>query len=175
MAAFTVIEHQELGAAAASVTFSSIPSSYDHLYLVISARSDGSGTSGYIRTQLNSDTGSNYSYTYLTASTATPSSARGASQTYLGHWPICAGGHLADTFGTVKAWIPNYANTSNYKQVLAKSAQENNSTSDWYWTVRLDADLWRSTAAIDTIYMVENDGDDFVQYSTFTLYGVKGA
>lgn len=173
MAAFTVIGHQELGAAAASVTFSSIPSSYDHLYLLISARSAGSGTSGYIRTQLNSDTGSNYSYTRLTASTATPSSTRGTSQTALGYWAITADGNLADTFGTVKAWIPNYANTSNFKQVLSESVRENNSVTDWLWTVRSEAGLWQSTAAIDTIHMVETDGEDFMQYSSFTLYGVS--
>lgn len=175
MAAFTVIEHQELGAAAASVTFSSIPSSYDHLYLLISARSAGSGTNGYIRTQLNSDTGSNYSYTRLTASTATPSSSRSTSQTALGYWFITGDGNAADTFGVVKVWIPNYANTSNFKQVLSESVKEDATAADWYWGVRLEAGLWQSTAAIDTIHMVETDAENFMQYSSFTLYGVTGA
>jgi len=44
MAAFTVIDHTELGAAASSWDVTSIPSSYDHLLVKVSARSDSSDT-----------------------------------------------------------------------------------------------------------------------------------
>ena len=40
MAVFTVIDHTELGAAAASWEVTGISASYDHLYLVASWRSD---------------------------------------------------------------------------------------------------------------------------------------
>jgi len=64
MAAFTVIDHQELGVSqwapsgnttVASWTKSSIPDTYDHLMLKVSARTD-SGYYGYVDVQLNADT-----------------------------------------------------------------------------------------------------------------------
>ena len=60
MAAFTVIDHTELGASASSWTKTSIPSSYDHLYLEFSARSDQAASyRDEIEIQLNGDTGTN--------------------------------------------------------------------------------------------------------------------
>ena len=70
-------------------------------------------------------------------------------------------------------WIPNYANTANFKQVLFQSAGPNNSTTNDQWHVGMSASLWQSTAAIDQFTWQPYGSDNFVQYSTFTLYGVS--
>jgi hypothetical protein len=35
--------------------------------------------------------------------------------------------------------------------------------------------LWGATSAVDQITLTPEAGDNFVQYSTFTLYGITGA
>ena len=63
----------ELSGSETTVTHSSIAGSYDHLYGLISARSDQSAYYSGIMIQFNNDTGSNYSFTDVQASTTTPS------------------------------------------------------------------------------------------------------
>ena len=175
MAAFTVIDHTELSGTASSYDVTSISASYDHLYLEASVRSDQSGAyQDFCHFQFNNDTtASNYSSTWLIASTSTPTSSRATTYTWGGF--INGPSALADTFSPVTMWIPNYANTANFKQVLFQSAGPNNSTTNDQWHVGMSASLWQSTAAIDQFTWQPYGSDNFVQYSTFTLYGVTGA
>ena len=179
MPAFTVIDHTELGASASSYDVTSISASYDHLYLEASVRSDQAASyQDFCHFQFNNDTtASNYSSTWLTASTvgsSAPISNRSTTYTWGGF--INGPSALADTFSPVTMWIPNYANTANFKQVLFQSAGPNNSTTNDEWHVGMAASLWQSTAAIDQFTWLPYGGsDNFVQYSTFTLYGVTGA
>jgi hypothetical protein len=176
MAAFTVIDHTELGASASSWTKSSIPSSYDHLMLKVSARTD---RAAYYYDEmditLNADTGTNYSTTVLYAGTSTPASARNSGQTSGAFFDCTAAASGANIFSANTLWIPHYSNTANYKQVLHESAVENTSTTDAQWYVLMGAMLWGATSAVDQITLTPEAGDNFVQYSTFTLYGVTGA
>ena len=174
MAAFTVIDHTELGAAASSWDVTSIPSSYDHLLIVASARSDEANTLKYLMLNFNGDTGTNYSNTRLMAVSSTPSSDRDAGKAFMKAGMVTAASVLADSFGTFKCWIPNYANTANFKQAAVQTSTGGSSTSDWWWSLNVDAGLWSSTAAINQVTLAPG-ADDFVQYSTFTLYGVTGA
>ena len=175
MAAFTVIDHTELGAAAASWGVTSIPSSYDHLLIKASTRVDSAGYTVYNKLNFNADTGSNYSMTFLYALSATPTSGRAATgaEDYIGYIYSPRNDALADTYGCINIWIPNYANTTNFKQVLASSTGPNASTTDSQWIVAQCAGLWSSTAAIDQVTLA--GFANFHQYSTFTLYGVTGA
>ncbi len=172
MAAFTVIDHTELTGSAASWTKSSIASSYDHLMLKVSART-GSGYYGYVDVQLNADTtAANYSCTRFYAY-PNMTSDRTTSNAYI--FQTTGSSSTANTFGTATLWIPNYANESNFKQMLALSAGENASSSTSQWILMAGAGLWSATpaVAVDQITLVPNA--DFLQYSTITLYGVTGA
>jgi len=178
MAAFTVIDHTELGAAASEWDVTSIPTdgTYDHLMLKVSARTD---RSGYYYDEmditLNADTGSNYSSTTLYTGSLTPATTSNSSQASGAFFDCTSGGTLADTFSANTLWIPHYANTANYKQVLHESAVVNDSATDAQWYLLVTAMLWQDTSAVDQITLTPEAGDDFVQYSTFTLYGVTGA
>ena len=177
MAAFTVIDHTELTGLTASWSKTSIPSSYDHLLIVASIRSSKSSNSDKVGLQMGNgslDTGTNYSETMLQASTATPSSGRATAFDDIEFIYVSADSTTADTFGTVKIWIPHYANTANYKQAICTSTAENASTTDGAWYLTVTAGLWQSTSAVDAVGIKET-GDDLMEYSTFTLYGVTGA
>jgi len=180
MPAFTVIDHTEIGAGGAtSWSATSIPSSYDHLCLKISARSDNVSYYAPCALQFGNgsvDTGTNYSATWLYTVTSTPASWRHSGSTSFEYMYANGASSLADTFSSFNLWIPNYANTANFKQGVVQLAIENASTTDSQWDLINAGLLWSSTSAIDTIsYANYSVSDDFVQYSTFTLYGVTGA
>jgi len=172
MAVWNVIEHDELGASAATWTESSISASYDHLCLKMSMRTDN-GDRGYWLIELSGDTtAGNYSWTQLYSGvTATPSADRATSGCALS-WTTGVDA-TADTFASAILWIPNYANTSHYKQMVCRSGAENATTTNNEWGLMVAAGLWASTAAVDQITLTPDA--DFLQYSTFTLYGINGA
>ena len=115
MAAFTVIDHTELTGSATTWTKSSIPSSYDHLYLEFSTRSDSpSGERDEADVTLNGDSGTNYSLTQLWGGSATPGSQRTTGVAMIDKNYINGDTSTADTFGSGTLWIPHYANTANF-------------------------------------------------------------
>lgn len=176
MPVFTVIDHTELSGNAASYNVTSIPSSYDHLYLVISTRTDDVVYWDQLGLRFNGDTGANYSHVRLNAGSDTPTGGYGLGTTSIQYLYGATGSSaLASTFGTMTTWIPNYSSTVGFTQTLHDWAAENNSGTNWQWFIGMISGLWQDTSAVDQITLTPLDGDDFVQYSTFTLYGVTGA
>ena len=181
MAAFTVIGHQELGASAATITFASIPSTYDHLYLTGSLRTNQAAYTSLVDWAFNNDTTTtNYSHTVLRGyaqGSSGVTSWRADTASGSGQLALMAPGTsvLADTFGTFTAWIPNYANTTNFKQAIISATVPNNSTTNSEWRVAQWALLWHAAAAVSEIDLTVDNGSNFVQYSNLTLYGITGA
>jgi len=173
MPAFTVIDHTEIGSGgAASWTKSSIPSTYDHLLLKASIRTeDLNSAAEVLYIKLNNDSGTNYSNTDLYVGGAgSPSSFRNTSQTSANRTFAVRDGMTANTYGSLSIWIPHYANTSNYKQMLSDGTSEANTTgSGPHW--EMVASLWQSTAAINRIDITPSTSD-LKQYSSITLYGI---
>ena len=175
MACWNLIQHQELSSGASSVSFTSISASYDHLVLLSSARSDASEYVSYTNFQVNGDTGSNYSRRALNNTSGTANAVSGSSEgTWIYQW-IPGASALANTFGVTETWFINYSNTAHYKTVMSTSTASNNSGTSAQYGQRFAGGLWSSTAAISEIDLLTSGGDDFVQYSTFTLYGINGA
>ena len=182
MAVWNVIDHQEIGSGgAASWTKSSIPASYDHLLLIASVRTEESTYRAYSDFRVGNggvDTGNNYNSTRFRAASGTPDSASESSVAPFQYNSTSPGTSvLADTFSVCKIWIPNYANTSNYKQLLFEDAVPNNATGVLEWEISLSAGLWASTSAITDVafYGHSLGSSDLAEYSSFTLYGINGA
>lgn len=182
MPAFTVIDHTEATGLTAYFEETGISGSYDHLYLVASLRSDQVNPIESINLQLNGETSNFYSATNLYTQSATPGSGRVGTGT--GFWQqafcdaqVSGDTATADTFGALTCWIPNYANTSNFKQVLISSTAENaTAAAGGYWSLRLLAGCFHSTSAITEVKLgAINYANDWMEFSTFTLYGVTGA
>ena len=161
---YVPIMTQTLGSAAASVTFSSIPQGYTDLVFVIQA---GSATAEDIGMRFNSDSATNYSTTILAGGGSSASSGRTTNVT-----GITIDSNAYNTVNLNKnaiVHIQNYSNTTTYKTVLSRSS--NASTG-----VDAIVGLWRSTAAINSIYLYGfNSGYQFLSGSTFTLYGIASA
>jgi hypothetical protein len=169
---FTLIASSTVGAGgAASITFSSIVSTYTDLQLVVSARS----STGIYQTDCNIqvgngsiDTGSNYKTIELYGD-GTSVGSNSFTTTNI-HPPIAGAGATSSTFGNFQLYFPNYAG-STQKSISCDVVTENNSANA---AARLAAYLWTGTSAINIITLTAASGN-FVQYSTAYLYGVKNA
>jgi hypothetical protein len=155
---YTPIATTTLGSAQSTVTFSSISGTYTDLVVVINGSVSATKN---CTVQLNGDTGSNYSWTYLYGSGSSASSAR-SSNTAEG---------LINYVGTEQSTtilqINNYSNSTTYKTVLSRSS------SSVLGTMAI-ALLWRNTAAITSMNLVAPSAT-WSTGSTFTLYGIASA
>jgi hypothetical protein len=159
---YTQIASTTLGSAAATVTFSSIPSTYTDLVLICDTKAS-TGTPNN-RMQVNSDTGTNYSQTVLAGNGTTATSARYSSNTFI-YVDYYATNDTTNNKNTIIQFM-NYANTSTYKTFLSRA---NNAAAGTDAIVG----LWRSTSAINsiTVYATAN----WVSGATFNLYGITAA
>jgi hypothetical protein len=163
---FTLISSQTLSSSAASITFSSIPSTYTDLLVRISGRSTGSST--VIELTLN---GSSSSYTNKRLygdGSATASDSN--NTTFISNIGLDDTGFTANTFSNTDIYIPNYTG-SNYKSTSGDGVSENNATLAFSM---LAAGLWSNTAAITSITLAQG-GANIAQYSTAYLYGIKNS
>ena len=147
---------------AASMDFTSIPSTYTDLCLMLSARSSRANTNDTLTLQLNS---TNITGRRIYGDGSTP-----ASDTVPQILPP-AGTSTSNTFGSTTFYIPNYASTSQYKSVSIDDTMENNATASY---MDLIAGIYSSNSAVTSITL-DVDNGNFVQYSTATLYGIKNS
>lgn len=166
---YEAIFTETLASAQASVTFSSIPSTYTDLVLVVTAKS--SSTDTVVVAQFNSDTsnsGTNYSYTRIYGNGTSALSDRASNNAWIpvGRLTTSSDSH----FGQGIAHLMNYANATTYKTVLTRGDNASSMTN-------ASVGLWRATpAAISTIVIsVANGASNLAAGSTFSLYGIKAA
>jgi hypothetical protein len=160
--AYESIATTTLGTTATSVTFSSIPATYTHLQIRAIILSNTALNTGL---RFNSDSGTNYSWHQLIGSGTAASSYGVATQNsaLVGYV-----GGVASTPEAVVIDVLDYANTSKYKTLRTLEGNDMNGTG----YVGLWSGLWQSTSAVTSITL---SGTSFTQYSSFALYGIKGA
>lgn len=158
-----------------TLTFSDIPQTYKHLQIrgIARATAAGSATIGLIA-QFNSDSGTNYTSSHVVYGNGTSalSAASGTSQTSIvvSNYPY--GGATTSSFGVVVIDILDYADTNKYKTVRALGGYDGNDSNG---IVVLRSGAWMNTNAITSITLDRGIGTNFAQYTTFALYGIKGA
>ena len=167
----TKIDSYTVGAGGiASVTFSNIPQTYTDLVIRTSFRT--TATPGVAVQNLNAQFNGNTSVIYSEIGLGGNGSSA-YSQQYTRNVFGLGLGNSADStasvFGNNDIYIPNYT-SSNYKSTLSYGVTENNAAASW---LELDAGLFSNTSAITSINLTA--GGNFVQHSTFTLYGIKAA
>ena len=159
------IQTVTLGTSASTISFTSIPSTYKHLQIRVSARYT-TGTEAGIKIRFNSDTGSNYAYHELYG-TGTGAGATGAAtQTAMSDMVYI--NSTASVFGAAVIDILDYSNTNKYKTVRSLNGADVNGGG----YVQLISGLWQNTAAVSNIEMYVS-ANAMAQYSSFALYGVK--
>jgi hypothetical protein len=165
---FTKIADVTVGSGgAASIDFTSIPSTFTDLVLKVSVRDTNAGShiDGGIR--LNGAT-TNIVWRRVMGNGAAASSATASGDNSMYGWIHNGAGSTANTFSNCEVYIPNYAGSS-YKSVSFDSVDENNGTTAY---ADLVAGLWSSSTAVNQVTVVTS-GTLFAQYSSATLYGIS--
>ena len=164
---YELISSYTVGAGgAASIDFSSIPSTYTDLRVILTGTT-ASQSFPFLR--FNSDTATNYSGTYLDGSGSAASSLRDSNIS--GIYIAGANGDFTSTqISTAQIDIFSYAG-STYKTFLSRVSQDRNGSGATGMTVG----LFRSTSAISSITLTSDFTATFATGSTATLYGIKSA
>ena len=152
------------GAGSSTITFSSIPATYAHLQL----RATFFAASGAnLITRFNSDTAANYAAhdLYGSGAAAAASATTSTANPYSGY---TAG---STNPGVMITDILNYSNTTTYKTSRTLTGSDANGSG----YIFMRSQLWMNTAAINTLTVTISGGANFTQYSSFALYGIKGA
>jgi hypothetical protein len=163
-----------LASAASSITFSSIPSTYQHLQVRLLSKDASTGTGGNnIVAALNSDTtGSNYYSHYLFGDGSSASAggvSTGGYYCLVGNC-VSSNASYANMFAALVFDILDYKDTNKYKTVRSLFGHDRNGSGE----VGADSTVWKNTAAVSTITLSIVGGTNFTTYTHAALYGIKG-
>ena len=155
-----------------TITFSSIPSTYQHLQIRFFGFGTNESAFGRVLVRFNGDTDSNYSWHRVVGDGVTAVAADGAlNQTSMRLIGSSYGLNTTTALvGIVD--IHDYANTSKNKTAMSCSGHDRNNTIGG--DILLASGSYRSTSAITSITLFADAGN----YGTSTvaaLYGIKGA
>lgn len=151
-----------------TVTFSSIPTTYTDLMLVMVVRGSRASTSDTLFVRANADSANNYSATYIRGDGGAVSSTRvsNVSAYYVGE--IIASTGSSGQFSTVIAQFQNYSNSTTNKTLISRHGYPSAQVEAW-------VSMWRSTSAITSLEIRGANTANLESGSTFTLFGIKAA
>jgi len=152
-----------------TITFYSIPSTYQHLQIRILA---WGGSNMLLR--LNNDSGATQyrGHGLIGQGGTVYAEAPGASSSIKCHYQTSLGAGNNYPSATIID-IHDYVSTSKYKTFRFFFGKEDNGS--YNGSVEFNSGLWLSTSAVDRVDLINNGGSFFASGSHFALYGIKGA
>lgn len=159
---YDLIASSVLTSSAASVTFSSIPSSYRDLVLVVNCGADSANTT-YGLLYFNGDTGANYRRVNLWGNGSSTSTSGSNSASWIDTFINLDAG--SSERALMIAEIMDYSTTNKHKSVLVRTAI----SSKWSMIV---AGRWANTSAINSVQISAFSNSFYPSGSTFYLYGI---
>jgi hypothetical protein len=154
------------------IDFDNIPQTYTHLQLRAFLRNTEATTDNETTFRFNDDSGANYSTHYVRGTGTGRDSGATANRTKGRAGYNTGSTTVANAFGVWIMDILDYRNTNKYKTTRTLCGYDNNGS---LAQVYLISSNWRSTSAVTKIsFTADNQaGRNYVQYSSFALYGVK--
>ena len=175
---FVLIQTTTLSTVQASITFSAIPQTYDHLVVVCNTRRNSASGTGSGSVQFNGDTtagGGLYDNMqmsangYYTGSPAPSNQMYARSTSYFEAFNCGNNTDQANSFPASTIFIWNYKDTNFYKYGGSHGSQFNNAG---YSYQTMYAGAWSSTSAINAVRLFPTSGASFEIGSSATLYGI---
>ena len=157
---------------ASSIQFTSIPATFAHLQVRGIARTARTGATPKreaVYIQFNGDTGSNYAYHNLLGTGAAAQAGAAASTDKPFSYDAAADDNAAGLFGAMIIDILDYADTSKNTVARRFGGADLNGSGN----VGVGSALWVDTDAVTSISLHGYNGNNFVQYTTCALFGVK--
>lgn len=161
----THIETIELGASAATVTFSGISQDFTDLLIKVSARSTRTGQATDILLLKPNGSAASFSALFFYG-TGTTSTSTTVTTGAVGYTPTAD--VVADTFGNADIYISNYTVNGNIA-ISVDGVTEDNATAARQFLISA---LSTAGTAISSIELDLNSAD-FTANSTFSLYGIS--
>ena len=159
----------------ASASFTSIPATYTHLQLRWIGRASQANTGLGVYMRINNNTGSNYARHWLRGNGSAASAATSASTTEISLGGVPGSSSPSGMFGAGIIDILDYTNTNKYKTIRSMQGTNQNTTADDNMFF-VSGFMFANTNAVTQIDVIADSGGvGFVEYSSFALYGLKGA
>jgi len=168
---FTFIAKQVLTSDAASVSFTSIDSTYTDLMVLVSARlASTSGSYANMKMVVNSSS-SGYTQMFLAGNGSSPDTASSGGLNGFGYWYAPNANATASTFTNTSIYIPKYTG-SQVKSIDITGVAENNATAA---NAHMLTGRWGGSSAITSLTFSSYSGSDLKSDSSFYLYGIKSS
>ena len=180
MAVWNVIEEDELTSDTGLWSSGTVSTAYDHLCSKMIGKSTGTGAYSTSMTfQFNGDTGANYSMRDMQSSSAIVGVYNNDNYTF-GGWPVMPSSATPENdnmFGSMTWWIPNY--TASTRKIILINSFAPKSTGDPVSTgefaIKMAAHSWNNSAALTSFVFDMNGPYNFLEKSSYVVYGINGA
>jgi hypothetical protein len=170
---YELIETITLTGSQASFTFNNLSqysTIYKHLQIRGVGRSDRGDDNSGLNIRFNGDTGNNYVWHNLQTLSGSFDFARQTSSSWINTGYTLAGGTLFnDLFGGYVIDIIDPYSTNKSKTVRSISGQPAGRN-----FVSVAGGAWMSTAAVNSITLIDGAGAQMVSRTRFSLYGIRG-
>ena len=175
---FESIASTTLTSAQPTITFSSIPSTFEHLQIRGILRGTIASAQQTAALRFNGDSGSNYNAHCIISKNNTPTSYNTGPADMMEFYEIPGGNQASGIFAPVIIDILNYKSTSKNKTVRVTYGFDNNNTSvggTQSATISIFSGIWFNTSAVTSITLIEQSSTrNYAIGSTWSLYGIKG-
>lgn len=154
-----------------SIVLSNIPSGYSDLLMTMDFSTDRDIE---VWMRFNSDTGSNYGYSWIRSNQNSASGSSGGSNSQTYGAVDLSGGYRGSA---LNVWISEYTDTSKFKTYISRSGGWESTTNNYS---AIHAGTWRNTTAINSITLtLPSTAYSFYEGSVrgprITLYGITEA
>ena len=172
-ATYELIQTQILTTTESSIVFSNLgnfSTTYKHLQLRFSGRTNGSYTETALRSRFNADAGNNYVKHFLLGDGSTVSSALFEGTSSSNALTGLVSGSLATTNSFFAGYVDllDFASTTKNKTTRALSGGTGGVN-----RIDLHSGLWMNTNAVTSWTLFIGSGS-FIAGSRFSLYGIRG-
>ena len=153
-----------------SITFNSIPATYKHLQVRITSRDARSATLNNFHMRLNGDSTNSYTYHTILADATTvvaDGSASAVDKTDYYYEP--SNSTPASIYASSVIDIADYSSSTKNKTIRFLGGYDDNGSG----RLNLTSDVWLNTNAVTSLTFLNSATANFLQYSSFTLYGIK--
>ena len=174
MAIMEAIATTYLEADAASITFSSIPATYEHLEIRLLGRTNRTYYIDPINIAINTDsTSSNFTTAIIQANGTSKSAYSSTSSRFMTFvvGNLDTGGAIeAKDYGPMTMTFFDYANASKNTTLQYMSGTPNTTQHVYFGAV-----TWDNTAAVVSLIFTPLNGTAFMRGTECTLYGIKSS
>ena len=175
---YELIQTYTLGTNTTTVTFSSIPQTYDHLVLNMSNRSTRSDWIDECRVIINNNAAAYYPQTGLFGyATTTVSAASQTNRSYVGNVEMAGASTVSNNFSNSEIWFQDYKNTNMNRTFMWRTAVNNNQypSTPSQNLVSFGGGHSQFTTAITSLVCNSATSNQIATGSTLSLYGIKQA